>query len=135
MGCVLRVYGEHLDIDTLLSSVDLIAVVTWKTGQERILKGRFHSDSGANFVVSNADVEDFPCVVAETELFLARNYDDLCILTSAPEATGAVLDFAVATRPGLITKTSIFSSAFLQRMADLNLALAVSHYSTDDMND
>jgi len=135
MGCVLRVYGEDLDIDALLSSVNLIAVATWKMGQERILKGRFHSDSGANFVASDADIEDFPRVIAEAELFLARNYDELCKLTSAPGATGAVLDFAVATRPGLVTQTSNFSIAFLQRMADLNLALAVSHYPTDDTSE
>jgi hypothetical protein len=135
MGCVLRVYGEDLDIDALLSSVNLIAATTWKTGQERILKGRFHSDSGANFVASDADVEDFPRVMEETELFLARNYDELCKLTSAPGVTGAVLDFAVATRPGLVTQTSNFSTAFLQRMADLNLALTVSHYPTDDFGE
>jgi hypothetical protein len=135
MGCVLRVYGEHLDIDALLSSVSLIAVAIWKTGQERILKGRFHSNSGANFVASHADVEDFLRVIVEVELFLKQNHDELYMLTSAPGATGAVLDFAVATRPGLVIQTGNFSSAFLQRMADLNLALAVSHYPTDDISD
>ena len=135
MGCVLRVYGEHLDIDALLSSVSLIAVAIWKTGQERISKGRFHSNSGANFVASHADVEDFLCAIAEVELFLKQNYDEIYMLTSAPGATGAVLDFAVATRPGLVIQTSNFSSAFLQRMADLNLALAVSHYPTDDISE
>jgi hypothetical protein len=83
MGCVLRVYGEHLDIDALLSSVSLIAVAIWKTGQERILKGRFHSNSGANFVASHADVEDFLRVIAEVELFLKQNHDELYMLTSA----------------------------------------------------
>jgi hypothetical protein len=135
MGCVLRVYGEHLDIDVLLSSVNLIAVQIWKTRQERILKGRFHSDSGANFVVSDADVEDFPRVIAEVELFLTRNYDELRMLTSAPGATGAVLDFAVITRPGLVIQTSNFSSVFLRQMTNLNLALAVSHYPTDDISE
>jgi hypothetical protein len=135
MGCVLRVYGEHLDIDALLSSVSLIAVAIWKTGQERILKGRFHSNSGANFVASHADVEDFLRVIVEVELFLKQNHDELYMLTSAPGATGAVLDFAVATRPGLVIQTGNFSSAFLQRMADLNLALAVSHYPTDDISE
>lgn len=105
MGCVLRVYGEGLDIDALLSSVNLNAAVTWKTGQERILKGRFHSDSGANFVASDADIEDFPRAIAETNFFLAQNYDELYKLTSTPGVAGAVLDFAVATQPGLVTQT------------------------------
>lgn len=82
--------------------------------------------------MSDADIEDFTRVMEETELFLARNYDELCKLTSAPGVAGAVLDFAVATRPGLVTQTSNFSTAFLQRMADLNLALTVSHYPADD---
>jgi hypothetical protein len=133
MGCVLRVYGEGLDIDALLSSVNLNAVVTWKTGQER-LKGRFHSDSGANFVASDADIEDFPRAIVETNFFLAQNYDELYKLTSTPGVAGAVLDFAVATQPGRVIQTSNFSIAFLQRMADLNLALAVSHYPTVDIS-
>ena len=135
MGCVLRVYGEHLDIGQLLSNVNLIAVAAWKRGQERISKGRFHADSGAHFVASHADVEDFPRVIAETELFLAGNYDDLYKLTSAPGVTRAVLDFAVATRPGFVIQTSNFSMTFLQLMAQLNLALSVSHYPTDDTSE
>lgn len=135
MGCVLRVYGEDLDIDALLSSVTLIAVVIWKTGQEGVLKGRFHSDSGANFVASDADIEDFPLVIAETESFLVQNHADIWKLTSAPGVTGAVLDVAVATRSGFVTQTSNFSFALLQQMAQLNLSLAVSHYPTDDISE
>jgi len=131
MGCVLRVYGEFLDIDALLPSLKLIPVVTWKKGQERFVKGRFHVDSGPNFVASDADIEDFPAQIADAESYLAKNHDDILKLTSAAGVAGAVLDFAVATRPGFATQTSNFSIAFLGRMTNLRLCLAVSHYPTE----
>ncbi len=55
MSCVLRVSGEHLDVDALLLSQNLIPVITWRKGDERYLKGRFRTDSGANFDVSHAE--------------------------------------------------------------------------------
>ena len=133
MGCVLRVYGEHLDIDALLSSLKLIPVVTWRKGQERVVKGRFHMDSGANFVVSDADIEDIPRQIADTESYLSRNHDELSSVTSAAGVAGAILDFAVATQQGFATQTSNFSCAFLQRLTYLRLGLAVSHYRTEDI--
>ena len=73
MGCVLRIHGEELDIDALLSSVKLIAVATWKKGQERILKGRFRNELGGNFGARHGDGEEFTRTIAEAEIFLARN--------------------------------------------------------------
>ena len=132
MGCVLRVSGEHLDIDALLQSQKLIPITTWRKGKERISKGRFHADSGANFVVSDAEFEDIALQISDTEFYLATNYDEISALASAAGVTEATLDFAVATRPGFVTQTSSFSSTFLQHVAKLGLGLAVSHYPTQD---
>lgn len=128
MSCVLRVQGDFFDIDALLSNVELIPVAIWKKGQKRFSKGQLHINSGANFVVSDADIEDFPAQIAEAESYLAKNYDEIMKLTSAAGVSDAVLDFAVATRPGFVTQTSNFTVAFLGHMAKLKLALAVSHY-------
>jgi hypothetical protein len=132
MSCVLRVSGEYLDIDALLQSQNLIPIVTWRKGGERFLKGRLHTDSGANFEVSHAEIEDVARQVADAERYLATNYNEISILVSAAGCTNAVLDFAVATRPGFVTQTSSFSSSFVQHVAELGLALAVSHYPTQD---
>ena len=132
MSCVLRVSGEHLDIDALLLSQNLIPVVTWRKGDERYLKGRFRTDSGANFEVSHAEIEDAAGQIADAERYLATNYDEISMLVSAAGVTNATLDFPVATRPGFVTQTSSFSSEFVQRVAELGLALAVSHYPTQD---
>jgi hypothetical protein len=131
MSCVLRVYGEGLEIDALLARLKLVPVRTWKKGQERPLKGRFHVDSGANFVVSDAEIDDFPAQLADAESYLASNHEEIWKLTTATGVAQAVLDFAVATRPGFVTQTSNFSMAFLQRMIYLKLDLAVSHYPTE----
>lgn len=132
MGCVLRVSGEHLDIDALLQSQKLIPVITWRKGEERILKGRFSANSGANFVVSDAEIEEVALQILDAESYLATNYDEISVLASGAGVTAATLDFAVATRPGFVTQTSTFSSAFLQHVARLGLGLAVSHYPTQD---
>lgn len=132
MSCVLRVSGEHLDIDALLQSQNLIPVVTWRKGEERFLKGRFHTDSGANFDISDAEFEDVATQIVDAEFYLATHYNEISILVSAAGVTNATLDFAVATRPGFVTQTSSFSAAFVQHMAELGLGLAVSHYPTQD---
>ncbi len=132
MSCVLRVSGEHLDIDALIQRQNLIPIVTWRKGEERFLKGRLHADSGANFDVSDAEIEDVARQIADAEIYLATNYNEISILLSGTGVSNATLDFAVATRPGFVTQTSSFSSAFVRHVAELGLALAVSHYPTQD---
>jgi hypothetical protein len=132
MGCVLRVFGEHLDIDALFQSQKLTPVVTWRKGQERILRGRFHMDSGANFDVSNVEDEDFSLQISDAEVYLTENSDEIIKLASASGVEEATLDFSVSTRPGFLTQTSFFPPTFLQQVARLGLGLAVSHYPTDD---
>lgn len=132
MSCVLSVSGEHLDIDALLQRQNLIPIVTWRKGEERFLKGRFHTDSGANFDVSDAEIEDFARQIIDAELYLATNYNAISILVSAAGVANATLDFSVSTRPGFVTQTSYFSSTFVQHVAELGLGLAVSHYPTQD---
>eukprot|EP01036_Dinobryon_divergens_P019988 gene19988-27351_t len=51
MSCVLRVPGEHLDIDVLLRGLNLIPIVAWRKRDEGFSKGQFHAESGANFDV------------------------------------------------------------------------------------
>ncbi len=130
MSCVLRVSGEHLDIDALLRVLNLIPIVAWRKGEERFLKGQFHADSGANFDVSDAEIEDVARQIADAEFYLATNYNEISKLASTEGVAKANLDFAVATRPRLVTQTSSFSSALLQHVAALGLGLAVSHYPT-----
>ncbi len=128
MSCVLRVSGEHLDIDALLQSQNLFPILTWRKGEERFLKGRFHTDSGANFDVSDAEIEDVGRQIVDAEFFLKTHYNEISILVSAAGVAYATFDFAVATRQGFVTQTSSFSAAFVQHLAELGLGLAVSHY-------
>ena len=133
MSCVLRVSGEHLDINALLQNLNLIPIVAWRKGEEQFFKkGQFHANSGANFDVSDAEIEDVVRQIADAEFYLATNYNEISILVSTAGVVKATLDFAVATRPGSFTQTSSFSSAFVQYVAELGLGLAVSHYPTQD---
>lgn len=132
MGCVLRVFGENLDIDGLVQSQKLMPLVTWRKGQERILKGQFHIDSGANFDVSDVEDEDFSLQISDVKVYLTENSDEIIKLVSFSGVEEATLDFSVSTRRGFATQTSFFPSTFLQQVAKLGLGLAVSHYAADD---
>jgi hypothetical protein len=59
MSCILRISGESLDIDALLSRHNLTPDRIWKKGEPRTLKGKVHSDCGANFLASDADLDEF----------------------------------------------------------------------------
>jgi hypothetical protein len=73
MSSILRISGESLDIDALLSLYPLPVDRAWKKGEPRILKGRFHSDSGANFLASDADLDEFDRQVSEATEYLEQH--------------------------------------------------------------
>lgn len=72
MSCLLRVSGKALDIEALLSSLPLIADRHWKKGDPRRVAKSSHESSGANFLVSDADLDEFGKQVAEATPFLLR---------------------------------------------------------------
>jgi hypothetical protein len=73
MSCILRISGESLDIVDLLSRHNLSPDRIWKKGEARSLKGKFHSDCGANFVASETDLDEFDGQVKEATEFLELN--------------------------------------------------------------
>lgn len=87
MSCILRVYGIDLDVDVLLSETHLQSDKVWRKGEPRLL-GKVHSDSGASFVASIADLKQFDLQVKETTAFLERHSETIARMAEFPGVEG-----------------------------------------------
>lgn len=134
MSCILRISGESLDIDSLLAQHSLIADRAWKKGEPYFLKGRFNSDSGANFIASNADLDEFDLQVTEATEFLGLHRSEIARIVAFPGAQDAVLDFGVALYEGYVALVLSLPPRLIQLAASAGVGVEISHYpcSRDD---
>lgn len=132
LSCILRIAGETLDVDSLLLHSPLLVYRTWRKGEPRNLKNKCHTDSGAVFIVSEADFDDFAGQLADASAFLNANAPALATLASFAGVQHACLDFAVAFKEGLVLQTSYLPAAFLQAAAVAGIGIAISHYACSE---
>lgn len=129
MSCILRISGDTLDVDALLSECSISVDCVWKKGELRTLKGKFHSNSGANFLASDADLDEFDRQVSETTEFLKLHSTSIAKLAIFPGVQYATLDFGVCLTEGNVAQFSYFSPSFIQLVATAKVGLEVSHYA------
>ncbi len=132
MSCILRISGETLDIDALLFRHKLSADRIWKKGEARTLKGKVHSDCGANFVASEADLDEFTRQLDEATNFLETHQTTIAIMVATPGVEFAVLDFGVCLREGYVTQFCYFPPNFIQLAASAGVGVEVSQYACSD---
>lgn len=129
MSCILRVSGELLDIDNLLAlHSSLIAECNWKKGEPRIIEGKFQTDSGANFVVSDANLDEFNLQIKEATEFLQLYASVIAKMVQFPGVENAVLDFGVAFCEGSVAQFSFLPAEFIELAATAGVAVGISHY-------
>jgi hypothetical protein len=133
MPCVLRVSGRALDVDALLSGVPLQADRFWRKGEprSRIAKGP-HTDSGAAFLASNADLDALTQQVAEVTAFLESNLAAVSTLANFPGVEQATLDFGVALNVGSVALCSYLPPTLIRLAAQANVGIEVSTYVCND---
>jgi hypothetical protein len=129
MSSILRISGEALDIDVLLSQYSLPAYRIWKKGEARTLKGKLHRDSGACFLASDADFDDFSRQVADATKFLEVHASSIAKMISFPGVQNADLDFGVSIYEGNVTQFSYLPPKLIQLAASAGIGLEVSHYA------
>ncbi|MBC3860714.1 hypothetical protein H8K32_01280 [Undibacterium jejuense] len=132
MSCVFRISGELLDIDALLAQCAIPVCRMWRKGEPRILKGKFHSDSGANFIASDADFVEFDNQLVDATAFLKGHASEIAKIIAFPGLQNAILDFAVATKDGYTTQSSYLPPKFVQLVARLEIGVGISHYPSAD---
>jgi hypothetical protein len=93
MSCMLRISGANLDVTTMLAQHPLPGQKVWRKGEPRVLKGKFHVDSGANVVVSEADFDQFDLQVTDATEILELHTNALANIVAYPGVEDVVFDF------------------------------------------
>jgi len=136
MSCILRVSGESLDVDALISDLPLSADQTWRKGQPRsTVSGRLHANSGANFLVSDADLDAFARQVTDATAFLASNATAVAKAARFPGVEQVTLDFGVALLEGNVAMFSYLPPQLVQLAAQANIGIEISHYLCSEERD
>lgn len=134
MSCILRVSGEDLDIEALLSNVPIAPYRIWKKGDARTLRGMVHKDSGANFMVSKAEMDEFPRQAIDATIFLENNAALIARMAAFSSVQEIVLDFGVSLHEGNAAQYCHLSPKLIQLAASSCIALEISHYLFSDDN-
>jgi len=132
MSCILRISGEALDIDSLLSQCPLAVDRSWKKGAPRSPNGKLHSDSGANFIASEADLDEFARQVTETTEFLKLHIANIAQVAAFPGVQNALLDFGVSLKEGCFAQFSYLPPKLIQLAASAGIGIEISHYACSD---
>ena len=132
MSSILRISGESLDIDALLSQYSIPTDCVWKKGEPRVLKREFHSDSGANFLASDADFDEFDRQVSEATEFLELHAPVIAKIVTFPGVQNAVLDFGVSIYEGHIAQFSYLPPRLIQLAANAGIGVEISHYACSE---
>jgi hypothetical protein len=138
MSCVFRVSGESLCVDSLRHQAALGAARVWKRGDAGTLRGRVHSTSGFNIVVSDADFDAFEAQVADATDFLRKHQTEIARIAAFDAVEDAVLDFGASLNHNAFAVFRVFPPALVRLAADAGISLCVSCYlcsATDDDED
>ena len=137
MSCILRVSGTELNIDALLNIVDLQPDRIWRRGEPcRASKpeGKQHDHSGATFVASDADFDEFGQQVDEATNYLETRGRQIASMTSFKGVQDVTLDFGIALRDVMI-HSDILPLRFLKAAAESGVSVELSHYPcTEEKN-
>ena len=128
MSCMLRIGGDTLDIDALLSLHPFEINRLWRKGEPRGSAGKVHTNSGASAVVSDAEFEEFDLQVGDATAFLETHGPIVAQAACFPGVDYAVLDFAVALRMGYLSQSSCLPPRLIQLAALAGIGLEISHY-------
>lgn len=134
MACMLRIDGASLDIDTLLSRIPLVPEMSYRRGEPRSRsepdRGT-NDESGAAFLVSAADFDDFDEQKKGALVFLQGNASAVSEIVAWPGVLHAYLDFGIYRRDVSI-QCDLFSADLLKAAGDLGLDIELSQYSENE---
>ena len=129
MSSILRISGESLDIDALLSVFSLPFDRVWRRGEPRVLKGKLHSDSGANFLASDADLDEFDRQVSDATDYLEQHAPIIAKMVEFPGVQNARLDFGFSLYEGNAAQFSFLPPKLVRLSASAGIGLEISYYA------
>ena len=137
MSCILRISGDNLDIDSLLSAVDMRPDRCWRRGEPRWKskpERASHEFSGVTFVASDADFSEFDLQVTEVSRFLEDYAEAISVMVNYEGVEGAQLDFGIEFRDVAI-HGDFLPNAFLRLAATSGVDVLLSHYPSATENE
>lgn len=128
MECILRVSGTHFQPDEFLKTSPLVAATLWRKGEMRMrVNGNVpHDDSGINISIAKADA--LTNQIEDVVRFLISNKPELARLRAFVGVECLVLDFGIALRDDLATRTDHLPLELLKLCGESGLEIDLSHY-------
>lgn len=130
MSCILRIAGEHLDIDALISQHNISPCNVWRKGEQRLCNKKIRTNSGASFVASDADFDEFETQLRDVTTFLDLNALTIASMTAMQGVQFATLDFGLSIHEDSIVQSCLFPIEFIRLLGKTGVALEVTHYTS-----
>lgn len=133
MSCILRVVGTKFDFKEL-GRMNLIPDSTWEKDAPRLSTkpdGKKNTNSGATFVVSDAEFDDFEQQKYNAIDFLKRNKHQIQEILNFSGIEGAVLDFGIYWR-NVPVQCDHFPAELVKLAGELGLGLELTQYPPDE---
>lgn len=128
MSCILRISGEALDVDSMLTSIPLEFDQVWKKGERQSIKGKTYTNSGVQFVVSEAEFEEFIVQRKDATDFLKLNEFSVKKMADYPHVQYCVLDFGVSIMEGNCSAMTYLTPELINLAAKSGVGIEISCY-------
>jgi hypothetical protein len=135
MGCVLRVYGDNLNVDELLACIKLQPCCVRRKGKPRYPNSkRLAESNGFHVTTSDASERDLPRQIKETTKFLNANRNDLLFIKSFAGVEEADLNFSNHSRirGDIVGQNDSFPTELISIAAEFGLGINLATYGSDE---
>lgn len=129
-----RICGTNLDIDALLADTSLVPEMSYRRGEPKLKTkpdGKKNERSGAAFLVSMADFDDFDTQKNGALIFLKVNRSAVQKIMAWPGVESGGLDFGIWRRD-VAVQCDHFPAALLKAAGELGLDIELSQYPKED---
>ena len=133
MSCVLRIIGKDLSINDLLD-IKLETDSFWRKGEPRFStkpEGEKRIDSGATYLVSDAEFEEFDIQTKEAIEYLNKNKKQIKSIMSLSGIDGSSLDFGIVWRD-VAVQCDYFPPELIKIAGELGLGIELSQYPSSE---
>jgi hypothetical protein len=129
---ILRALGKDFPVDVFVQTTTLPVTMKYRRGDPITTSStQTCRDSGIAIDISRADWHEFDRQVSDSTLFLGRHWDEIVRLIKFDGVEEAWVDFGVGwSKDG--AHYYRWPADFITMLADLGLALEVSHYPTNE---
>ncbi|MBK7665798.1 MAG: hypothetical protein IPJ21_20120 [Sterolibacteriaceae bacterium] len=128
MTCLLRISGDSLDIDALLSNHPLLVDRVWRKGAPKAVRGTPFTTSGVQLLVSDTNLENLQCQTDDAIAFLTAHLTNIKQMVATPGVQDAALDFGIGLPYGYVAQFSYLPVRLVRLAAEAGLGIYVSQY-------